>query len=239
MNAERIPDKDPSTDAGAARRVSWLGRHIPLVSGISALLLAVLLGALLVVRSQEILLGLDEEWAEEMVEIRGPLGNTLALFFNYAGGTLIGALVIPLATVIVLLLVRRRWAALYFAMASAVSAIVVQLLKNLFGRARPSDMLVSSDFGSFPSGHVANAATVAVALGVIFPFVWVWIAGALWTILMAASRTYLGAHWFTDTIGGLLIGVGVALILWGPVATRLESERLGLAERRRPRDTTL
>src|SRR3954452_10821169 len=121
MNAERIPDKDPSTDAGAARRVSWLGRHIPLVSGISALLLAVLLGALLVVRSQEILLGLDEEWAEEMVEIRGPLGNTLALFFNYAGGTLIGALVIPLAPVIVLPLLRRRWAALYFAMASAVS----------------------------------------------------------------------------------------------------------------------
>ena len=55
---------------------------------------------------------------------------------------------------------------------------MVQLLKNLFGRARPEDILVVSDFGSFPSGHVANAATIAVAIGMIVPNVWVWVAGA-------------------------------------------------------------
>ncbi|MEL4320024.1 phosphatase PAP2 family protein [Leifsonia sp. YIM 134122] len=230
-----IADPDPvPTDAEPERRASWFGRHIPLVSGAALLIVAVLLGVVIVVRQQTLLLGLDEEWAEEMTEIRGPVGDALALFFNYAGGTLIGALIIPLATVIALLAARRRWAALYFAIASAASAIGVQILKQLFGRARPEDMLVVSDFGSFPSGHVANAATVAVAFGVIFPVVWVWIAGAAWTVLMAVSRTYLGAHWFTDTIGGFLIGAGMALVIWGPFAQKLEQERLALHERRHP-----
>ena len=49
-------------------------------------------------------------------------------------------------------------------------------------------ILQLSDFGSFPSGHVANAATIAVALLVLFPRVWVAVAGAAWVIVMAPSR---------------------------------------------------
>ena len=63
-----------------------------------------------------------------------------------------------------------------------------------------------------------------MALGIIFPKVWVWIAGLFYTVLMLLSRTYLGAHWLSDTLGGLLIGVGVALIVWAPFATRLRGE---------------
>ena len=112
----------------------------------------------------------------------------------------------------------------------------MQLLKQLFGRARPEDMLVASDYGSFPSGHVANAATMAVALGVIFPAVWVWVAGAVWTVMMAISRTYLGVHWLTDTVGGFLVGAGMALVVWAPVAERLERERLAVGTRDAPTD---
>jgi undecaprenyl-diphosphatase len=83
-----------------------------------------------------------------------------------------------------------------------------------------------SDFGSFPSGHVANAATIAVTLGIIVPRVWVWVVGAIYTLLMAISRTYLGAHWITDTIGGALVGAGAALLVWTVFAQRMERERL-------------
>ena len=51
-------------------------------------------------------------------------------------------------------------------------------------------------------------------------------SGAVYTVLMAISRTYLGAHWLSDTIGGLLVGAGVALLLWAVLATPLERERL-------------
>ena len=86
-------------------------------------------------------------------------------------------------------------------------------MKQTVGRARPEDILVTTDVGSYPSGHVANAATIAVALAIIFPRVWVWIVGAAYVMLMAFSRTYLHAHWLSDTIGGAALGAGVSLIL--------------------------
>jgi undecaprenyl-diphosphatase len=141
------------------------------------------------------------------------------------GGGLFGVIILPVAITVVMLVLRRTWAAIYFAAASVVSAGLVQLLKNLFDRPRPEDMLVVADIGSFPSGHVANAATMAVVLGFILQRTWVWVAGIAYAILMMLSRTYLGAHWVSDTIGGLVLGAGVAVVLWAPFAHRLHLER--------------
>jgi membrane-associated phospholipid phosphatase len=219
-------------------RTEYVARFVPFAVGIALLVIAVLLGLILFLRA-DTLFEIDEEWAEDVFELRGGAGDIFAFGMDALGGGIVGVFVVPIAVAAILLIVRRRWAALYFIVASAASAGVVQLLKNLFGRARPEDMLVASDFGSFPSGHVANAATIAVAIGIIVPKLWVWIAGAIYTLLMAVSRTYLGVHWFTDTIGGALIGAGVALLVWTIFARRLERERLDraaeIAERNRLR----
>ena len=109
----------------------------------------------------------------------------------------------------------------------------MQLLKHpVRAEPRPADILITIDTGSFPSGHVANAAVIAVALGVIVPVAWVWVLGALYTALMALSRTYLGAHWLSDTVGGVLVGAGVALMVWALFAEPLERERLAWIARR-------
>ena len=31
------------------------------------------------------------------------------------------------------------------------------------------------------------------------------------TLLMASSRVFLNAHWFTDTVGGVLLGAAIAV----------------------------
>ena len=216
-------DLRPEQREAKARR---LGRRAPFVGGVVAVVTAALLGLVISARSGGLPFEFDEEWAEDLLELRGPIGDLFAYLMNALGGGVMGVFVVPIVTAVALLVVRRPWAALYFVVASAASAGVVQILKNLFGRARPEDMIVTSDFGSFPSGHVANAATIAVALGVIVPHVWVWVLGAVYTVLMAISRTYLGAHWLSDTIGGFLVGAGVALVLWAVFAARLERERL-------------
>jgi membrane-associated phospholipid phosphatase len=225
------PDETPTsaddlTLPQRADRVHRMRRRAPLIGGISAVVVAALLGLVIAGRNGNLPLEVDEEWAEDLLEIHGPVGDLFALFMNMLGGGFVGVFIVPVAIAIVLLVLRRPWAALYFIVASAVSALVVQVLKELVGRPRPEDMMVTSDFGSFPSGHVANAATIALALGVIFPRVWVWIAGAAYTVLMAISRTYLGVHWFSDTVGGALVGAGVALVLWAVFAVPLERERL-------------
>lgn len=203
-----------------------LGRRIPIVSGVSAVIAAALMGIIVTVRSGELAFEFDEEWAEDVLEFRGPVGDVFSFFMDGLGGGLVGVLVVPVVVALILLIARRPWAALFFVVASAVSAGVVQLLKNLFGRARPEDIIVLSDHGSFPSGHVANAATIAVAIGIIVPYTWVWVLGAAYTLLMALSRTYLGAHWISDTVGGILVGVGAALLMWAAFAAPLERERL-------------
>lgn len=208
-------------------------RLVPIIAGASALLLSGLIGLLVMSSSGDNRFAIDEAWAEFMVSVRTPFGEWFSYVMNAVGGGVIGVFIVPVGAAIVLLIVRRPWGALYFIVASAASAGVVQVLKHLFGRVRPEDMIVVSDFGSFPSGHVANAATIAVVMGVIVPRAWVWVVGAVYTVLMAFSRTYLGAHWLTDTLGGALAGAGVALLLWAALAGPLERERVAWGERRR------
>jgi membrane-associated phospholipid phosphatase len=223
-NPENIePGTEPSTDQ-KTRRVQ---RFWPLVSAFAVLVVAVLIGALVMLRGAGNPLGFDTEWMDEIVEHRSPVWEIPSLAMNYLGGGVIGVFIVPIAIIVGLCLFRRFWAALYFAAATILSAGLVQLLTGLFGRARPEEILVHADFGSFPSGHVANATTMAVVLAIVLRRGWVWIAGVVYVVLMLLSRTYLGAHWLSDTFGGLLLGAGVAVIVWAPIANRLyrENER--------------
>lgn len=211
--------KPPDLPAAASVTRRW-----PVISAAVAVGLVIALGMIIAFRPTEPF-AVDLEWMEEIVEHRSPFWTVPALVFNYLGGGILGSVLIPLAIFLLLLAFRRPWGAAFFAVASLLSVTAVQVLKHTVGRARPTDILVTSDLGSFPSGHTANAATMVVVLGILFPRVWVWAAGAGWALGMAVSRTYLGAHWLSDTIGGLLLGAGIAVIVWAPLAHRLALER--------------
>ena len=207
-----------------AERAVTIGRRWPVICATVAIGLVVLLGIVIAFRPTEPF-AIDLSWMSEIVRHRSPVWTAPALFFNDVGGGVLGSIVIPVLTFLVLLAFRRPWGATFFAAASILSVVCVQLLKVTVGRARPTDMLVTADAGSFPSGHTANAATVVVVLAILFPRLWVRIIGTAWAILMALSRMYLGAHWLSDTVGGLLLGAGLAVIVWAPLASRLVHER--------------
>lgn len=180
--------------------------------GVSLLVLATALGAVVVfVYPQSP--GFDRWWNETIAAARADWMLDFALALNWIGGGWVAILGVPLLAILALVLARRWRSAVFAAVCFVASAGAVQLLKTLFGRARPDDMLVVSDYGSFPSGHTANAATIALVLWVLFPRVWVAIVGALWVLAMALSRTFLSVHWATDTLGGALVGAGVVLVL--------------------------
>jgi membrane-associated phospholipid phosphatase len=201
-------------------------RRWPIISGGIAIALAALLGVLAVLRDGPF--DLDERWMSELLEERTPWLDVPALLLDWLGGGIVGVFVVPTGLALLLVALKRPWAAFYSVTAAVLSAAVVQLLKNLLGRQRPLDILVVADFGSFPSGHVANAATLAVTFIIIFGLSrrrwWVWMLGIVYIVTMALARTYLGAHWITDTIGGTLIGVGVAVMVAVPFAVKLGQE---------------
>jgi undecaprenyl-diphosphatase len=121
-------------------------------------------------------------------------------------------------------LVRFAWAELgalvgYFFFAVAIGGILTDLVKWTVGRSRP--MLIASDgvisahlfaFGyahnSFPSGHATTvaAATVAIAL---MSRRWA-VPMALLAAVVSVSRVAVGAHYPSDVIGGLFVGVAYA-----------------------------
>jgi len=193
-----------------------VARFWPLVSAGLAFAVVSGLALLIFYRENNKPFGFELEWMGELVEHRTGFVTTIALVFDALGGGLLSTIAIPVLIIAALLLWRRPWAALYYTIATILSAVVVKIIKNLVGRPRPTDILVAPDFGSFPSGHSANAAVMAATLGIILWRNWIWVAGSAYTLAMMLSRTYLGAHWISDTIGGLLVGAGTAVIVWAP-----------------------
>jgi membrane-associated phospholipid phosphatase len=202
MSEERTPDRKP--ERNPAIRL--------LVAGLVLIALACGLGYWIFTRG-EAPFEIDVWWNAFVADWYSPILTGFSRVMNWVGGGWFAVLAVPIGGAVVLVLLRRPWAAAYFVAALAASAGAVQVLKHLFGRVRPEDIIVIADHGSYPSGHVANSATLAVALFVIFPRVWVAVVGAVWVVLMAFSRTYLHAHWLSDTVGGALVGAGVAFLI--------------------------
>lgn len=183
---------------------------------------AVILGIMIVVEVDPF--DIDTWWNGAVGASSGAL-TQLALALNFVGGGWFATYLVPLGGCLILVVFGRWRAGLFFLTASALSAGLVQVLKSVFGRVRPEDILVISDHGSYPSGHTANAATIAVVAVILLPRAWVAVLGGAWVFVMAFSRTQVHAHWFSDTVGGVLAGAGAALIVAALFTVPLLKER--------------
>ncbi|WAA65253.1 phosphatase PAP2 family protein [Microbacterium oxydans] len=203
-----------------------MNRRMLLWWGVGLLALATAVGALVVFAYPQTP-GFDRWWNDTIAGARADWMLDFALVLNWIGGGWVAILGVPVLAILALVIAGRWRGAVFAALCFAASAGAVQLLKQLFGRARPEDMLVASDYGSFPSGHTANAATIALVVWVLFPRVLTAVVGVLWVLAMALSRTFLSVHWASDTLGGALVGAGVVLVLAAwllPWAQRAKAE---------------
>ena len=130
----------------------------------------------------------------------------------------------------VVLAIRKSFYRL-IALASAVGggALLNLALKHLFHRQRPvlENPLVTLASYGFPSGHTMGATIFYGVLALIVAYSirrWSrrvlvgWIA-ALVIGLVGASRIYLGAHYFTDVIGAIAVGLAWLAFCWTGIET--------------------
>jgi membrane-associated phospholipid phosphatase len=97
----------------------------------------------------------------------------------------------------------------------AVSQLISEALKISINRERPADKYPTEIFayspthgGSFPSGHTSLAFATATTLALDYKKWYIVVPAYLWAGSVAYSRMYLGVHYPSDVLGGIIIGIG-------------------------------
>lgn len=144
--------------------------------------------------------------------------------FTWVGSTVPTAIISLLAMLLFFIVFGHRKQLLLFFTVVAGSTAIGYILKTLFGRERPDFYRLSEAAGfSFPS----SSSVAAIALyGVMVYAVWghlrssaakfmVAAAAVLLVLGIGVSRIYMGHHYPSDVLGGMLAGVAWLLLMIG------------------------
>lgn len=121
------------------------------------------------------------------------------------------------------LALRRKWGALCFVAASvSTGALMNDMLKAIFARARPALVphLTEVSSLSFPSGHSMNAAIIYLTLGALLARatmdfrlkIYFLTCAGLLVLMIGTTRIYLGVHFPSDVLAGWCAGTAWALL---------------------------
>ena len=155
-------------------------------------------------------------FAHRMAELAGSVLTPLNRIITLLGEK--GILFFLLAVVLMLFPRYRRTGVCIFGAVCCGALITNIILKDQIARPRPFETVdqfrqwwqfvgaPAEDGFSFPSGHVTAAAAGVTALCLMRGKRW-FIPGAIWVLLMMFSRNYLMAHYPSDVLFALLIGV--------------------------------
>ncbi len=217
-----------------ASRDTWLAQQIrsiidPGRSEGRALLLwaAVVVGAAWLffgiledVASGDPLVRLDGVIYRALQGLRTPAGDAFMIGITELGDTLVTTTV----TIVIFLWLawQRAWrTAFYWLAVVSFAATLNTITKFAIHRARPGDLAyIGTSAFSFPSGHATVNAVLYGFLAFLITRqlrpVWrlpIFVAAAFFAALIAFSRLYLGAHWFSDVIGSLAFATAWIIVL--------------------------
>jgi undecaprenyl-diphosphatase len=148
-----------------------------------------------------------------MREMRNAPADEIMIVITMLGDTLVMAALA--LTIIGWLIWRKAYRAAYAAAIAIVAAKLFEVaVKYGIQRARPLELAYSGvELFSFPSGHATMAAVIFGILAVLVSHsmgrwskAMVYAICAIMVVSIGYSRVYLGAHWLSDVLAGLLFG---------------------------------
>lgn len=150
--------------------------------------------------------------------IRTPSLDDTMLWITLLGDKIV--LIPAIGALFIYLGYKRKWHTAWHALVLLLlTACSIVLFKHIIHSARPWGIMRSPEDFSYPSGHTTLSMTFYVGLTLLLveasSLKRKWIPYTCVGILMltiSISRLYLGAHWFTDILGGWLLS-GTLLFL--------------------------
>jgi undecaprenyl-diphosphatase len=168
-----------------------------------------------------------------------PKLTALAVELTYLGTSTVVLMIVGVSALFLWHTAHRHSARLLLA-AVAGNIILNGVLKLYFNRPRPSVFAWQAPVtsSSFPSGHAMSATvcygTVAYLVARLQKHHWsrvLTLAGAVVLILLVcATRVYLGVHYPSDVIAGIIVGLA-----WAAFCMATLEASLAIARRRAPR----
>src|SRR5687767_5001779 len=135
-------------------------------------------------------------------------------------GTGLVVMMIVVISALFLIATQHRFSAFLLLVASGGGIVLNAILKSSFDRPRPQlfEWLTEPSSSSFPSGHAMSSAivyfTVAYLIARLEKRRWMRavtiIASLLLVLLISVSRLYLGVHYPSDVLAGMVIGLAWA-----------------------------
>jgi undecaprenyl-diphosphatase len=189
---------------------------LALTLGLLATIAAGIVLGLLVymVRTQTGLVQVDrsvEHWTDpRMTSMSTAVLRVLTMF----GGTATVAILGLLTAGYALWRWRSRSIPLFLALVIGGQLVLADLIKGAVQRTRPDLHPLAGFTGpSFPSGHTTAAAATFLAIALVLGRdgtsrrrMWLTATAVALSVAVACSRVFLGVHWVSDVIGGLILG---------------------------------
>lgn len=131
-------------------------------------------------------------------------------------GEVMSMIVMSLIMIAILMLYRLKTHTLFFVTTMIISSILIPVMKNSFDRERPSLLrLIEISGFSFPSGHATGS---TIFFGSLMSIInktnlnhkaVLYALCGFFILMISSSRVYLGVHYPTDVIAGIIVGTAV------------------------------
>lgn len=166
----------------------------------------------------------DKVFMEWAFKLRTPRLVGFAANVTALGSTLV-LTAWTIAFALLMFLLKKNRLALHMIGAGIAAGALTKILKSVFERDRPSQFVtaVEAQGFSYPSGHSLASAAIYLTIAILASQFYrtlnqrliIYSVFSVLILLVGLSRIYLGVHYPSDVIGGILVGSALAISLGG------------------------